>query len=211
MFSTAGINTEEKKSVSQFMGYAEQEAKINSISVKTSGKGSKNIVFNMETRPVDTVANKGFTPHADATAGGQIARINMYSFWQKDLDVEGSDNNKKFVTDIGYLADKLGVRAKVDAITGVSSLEEYVEKLNSILTNIYRFWKITVEEYAKSTGGVGRNYSLGTWPASKGEHRFICCADKAGMVKFNPQYDYKKAEVPQEASTGTGDSSDLPF
>lgn len=210
-FGTKGVDTTEKVGASQFMGYGEQEAKINSITIKTSGTGSKNIVFNMETRPIDTSKLKGFTPHADATNGGQVGRVQMYSYWQKTLATEGGEDSLKFSKDIGYIADKLGVREQVDAIQA-SSLEEYVEKLNGVLTSKFLFWKIVVQEYSKPAGGVGLNYSLGTWPAAKGEHRFIACSNLPGKVKFDKEnsFDYKKAEAPAEV-TSNGTTDDLPF
>jgi hypothetical protein len=203
MFKTAGVDTTEKQTASQFMGYGEQEAKINKIEIKTSSKGSQNIVLNMETRPIDTTKLKGFTPHTDSTNGGQIARVNMYNFWQKELEVENSANNQKFVRDLGLIADKLGVRAQLDDVQA-DSLQDYIQKLNSVLTGKFLFWKIVVEEYSRPDKSPGLNYSLGRWSKES-----IACATERGKIKFDKEnnFDYKKAEAPVEAEV----TNDLPF
>ena len=203
-FSSKGVDSAEKKGISQFFAFGAQELMINGLEVKTSGTGSKNIQFNMETRPVNTSTYPDYKTHADAKNGGQIGRANMYAVWQKDLDVQDSQNNVKFIRDISLIADKLGVRTQLDAIN-TDSFDEYVAQASAVLSNgTYRWYKVCVEEYPRDGKAAGQKYWLGRYSKET-----IVCAETADKVKFDKtnSYDYKKAETPVTPEV----TNDMPF
>lgn len=207
-FNTKGLDTTEKKGASQYFGYGEQELKINKFEVKTAKTGAKNVTLYMETRPINAALLPDFEPHADATSGGQIGKCSMYQYWLKDVNDENSESHQKFMRDIGTIADKMGVRSQIDAITA-NDFDAYVETLNSILTGKYKFWKIVVEEYFREGKAPGTKYSLGRYSKEN-----ICCADEKGKVKFDKEnsYDYKKMETPDSTPLDTKKvTDDLPF
>ncbi len=209
-FKTRGVDTTETQGASQYFGYGEQELMINSLEVKTASTGSKKVILHMESRPIDTQKLPGFTPHEDSTNGGQIGRVSMHTAWLKDVDDENSEAHKKFIKDIGTIADKMGVRDQVDSITA-TEFDNYVEALNGILTGKFKFWKITVEEYHREGKSPGTSYSLGRYSKAS-----ICCANEKGKVKFNKEdaYDYKKVVPVDNTALDTASAppkNDLPF
>ena len=203
-FNSTGIKVEEKKSASQYFGYGEQELKINKLEVQTSKTGSKKVVLHMESRPVNTNSYPDFKPHAEATNNGQIGKASMHGYWLKDVNDTNSDSHKLFMKDVVLISDKMGVREKLDAISA-NDFDDYVNQLNNVITGVYKFWKINVEEYPREGKQPGTKYSLGRYSKET-----ICVADVPGKIKFdkNNAYDYKKIEAP----VSTPESSDgLPF
>lgn len=203
-FNTTGVKSEEKKAASQYFGWGEQELKINKFEVQTSKTGSKKVVLHMESRPVSTSTYPDFKAHADSTNGGQIGKASMYGYWLKDVNDENSPSHKMFQKDVVLIAEKMGVREKLDNISA-EDFDDYVNKLNSVLTGVYKFWKITVEEYPREGKQPGTKYALGRYSKET-----ICVADVPGKIKFdkNNAFDYKKVEAPAES---TQDTDGLPF
>lgn len=148
MFGTNGVSTASVPSA--YIRYGIQNVKVNDFEVAVALSGSKRIVANIESKPIEV---EGFKADKVATNGGQIGRV-AFSSWIKD----GSPHAAKVIEDInkdmGILGDKLGVRKAVDAIKS-DSLEDFVEQLNNVLCGEFFWLAITAEEYQKKDAEPG--------------------------------------------------------
>jgi hypothetical protein len=138
MYGGVTYNTEDKK-ISQYLTYGNQEVMITGFEIKTASTGSKQVTFKLE----GPCTEPGFTPHQDAQFNGRIGKVKFSSYFK-----DGSQGAQDFQKDIQVIADKLGLKDKIVTITA-NSLEEYVEKVVSLLGGKPFYMSITGEEYAR--------------------------------------------------------------
>jgi len=150
-FSTKGVDTKER-GVSQYLTYGVQMAALTGFTLKESKSGKKMVVLNLEG---PKVTDKGFEPHADAKLGGKVGRVQFTIF----IDETNAEKVSEVITNIGMIADKLGVREKVDAIEA-NNLEGYFNKIMPIMRGKYAWWAVTGEEYEKDGGKIGISLGL---------------------------------------------------
>jgi hypothetical protein len=135
MFGTAGVDTAERSGTSKYLNHGINKAKINALVVeKAKNTESRRIVFFLEGEPI---ADKSF--EGIDGAKGRVGKM-ATSYMKEDKSY------KDFMRQIGVIADKLGVRPSVDAITA-NSIEEYVAKVSTFLTNKFLWWNIGAEEW----------------------------------------------------------------
>lgn len=138
MFGTKGVSTEERSNVSKYLNHGINKAKINSIVVeKARNTESRRIVFMLEGSPI---TDKGF----EGIDGAKGSVGKMVTNYMK-TDAQYQD----FIRQIGVLADKLGVRAQIDAITA-SNIEEYINNVSPFLIGKFLWWNIGAEEYKRN-------------------------------------------------------------
>lgn len=202
MYGGVTYNTEDKK-VSQYLTYGNQEVMITGFEIKTATTGSKQVTFKME----GPCAEPGFTPHQEAQFGGRIGKVRFSSYFQ-----DGSQGAQDFQRDIQVIADKLGLKDKIVTITA-KSLEEYVEKVVSLLGGKSFYLSITGEEYAREGKQPG---------ILLGKRRYGFAASIAeGLTHLKPfdktsPYDYKPLVVADREPVAVGgdipaSALDLPF
>jgi hypothetical protein len=135
IFNTNGVDTTERVGGSKYLNHAINKAKINSIVVeKAKQTESRRVVFYLEG---DAIADKSF--EGIDGAKGRVGKM-ATSYMKEDKSY------KDFMRQIGVIADKLGVRPSVDAISA-SSIEEYIAKVSPFLTGKFLWWNIAAEEW----------------------------------------------------------------
>jgi len=186
-FSTKGVDTTERSGVSQYLTYGVQMAALTGYNLKESKTGKKMVVLNLES---PKVTDKGFEPHADAKLGGKVGRVQFTIF----IDETNPEKVSEVITNIGIIADKLGVREKVDAVEA-NNLDDYFKKVMPIVRGKYAWWAVTGEEYAKDGGKVGITLGLRRFG-------FIASMEEgeAHMRPFDKKnvYDYKALAAPSK-------------
>lgn len=198
-FSTKGISTQSKpKKVSKYISYGNNLLKINDITVKTAQSGSKQLILNVETKPID---DPTFEPEM-----GYEGRVGKVAFPGVYIKLDDEKALENFYVDVATIAEKLGVRDQLDQINA-DSFDEYIDQLKDIFKGKYAYWAIAGEEYVKATGGVGiklktRRYKF-IASLSEGEQGL-------GAFDASQTYNFKKTELP-DAQPATNESGGLPF
>lgn len=142
MFTTQGIDTDKKSKASKYLEFGgPQNLKINEITIETAKTGSKRAVFHMEGRPMNTPDWEG-----ENGAAGRVGRVRTR--YMK------SDGYQDFLIDIGIIADKLGIRSKIDAIKA-DNFEDFISQLNQNITGKFLWFVLACEEYPKQNGTIG--------------------------------------------------------
>lgn len=186
-FSTKGKDTSERSGVSQFLTYGVQMAAITGLTTREASTGKKMYSLNLEG---PKVTENGFEAHEDAKMGGKVGRVQFTIY----VDGNNQDQNNEIITNIGIIADKLGVREKVDAVEA-TSLDEYLTKVLPLIRGKYAHWAITGEEYEKADGKIGiilklRRYGFVASMEEGEEH--LRPFDKTNL------YDYKAVAAPSK-------------
>jgi hypothetical protein len=202
MYGGVTYNTEDKK-VSQYLTYGNQEVMITGFEIKTAATGSKQVTFKME----GPCTEPGFTPHQEAQFGGRIGKVRFSSYFK-----DGSQGAQDFQRDIQVIADKLGLKDKIVTITA-SSLEEYVEKVVSLLGGKSFYLSVTGEEYAREGKQPGiilgkRRYGFAASIAEGINH--LKAFDKANPYDYKPLAVADAEPIPVNGEIPVG-SIDLPF
>lgn len=179
MYSTARVNTGKTK-LGQFIGYGISLLRINSLEVqKARTSDSKRIVFHMETEAVDIPGFEG----ADG-AKGQVGRV-------MTIYMNNKEREEEFQAMAAVIAEELGVRKEVDQISA-TTLEEFVDQLNKLITGKFAWFVVTAEEYAR-TGrkpGIVLHFARFNFVASKERGPDSLTFDKS------KHYHYKAIAVP---------------
>ena len=202
MYGGVTYNTEDKK-ISQYLTYGNQEVMITGFEIKTASTGSKQVTFKLE----GPCTEPGFTPHQDAQFNGRIGKVRFSSYFK-----DGSQGAQDFQKDIQVIADKLGLKDKIVTITA-NSLEEYVEKVVSLLGGKSFYMSITGEEYAREGKQPG---------VVLGKRRYGFAASIAeGLAHLKPfdktsPYDFKPLTLADAEPIAAGgdipaSALDLPF
>lgn len=191
-FSTKGVSTEEKRVSSPFINYGVQMLMLTGLEVKTAQTGRKMFVFNVES---PTINEEGFTPNVDAKKGGKVGKL-PFTIYIDDTDEKAAS---ELIRNIGIIADKLGVREKVDAIEA-NDAENYLKAVLPILRGKFAWWVVTAEEYLNGEGKV--KYTLGLR-----RYGFIASMEEGEshlkpFDKSNP-YDYKPIATPSKDPDNT--------
>ncbi len=200
-FGTKEVESAPSSGVGQFIRPGKQELIITDMTTKESSKGSKSVIFSVETPPVE---DENFEPHEDAKNGGKIGTVST-------IFLASEKTQEMFNRTMAQLGDALGVRKKLDNISA-EDIEEYVTKVKKIVKGKKAWFLISGEEYEKdSEGNVGLALKLKAYFAvAKNE------SDLQDLDKSNP-FHYQAVESkgsPQKEDTkkqeeGSGD--DMPF
>lgn len=223
MFNTKGVKNSESGSIRPYLTYGINHAKINKIEVqKAANTDSKRIIFYLEG---DVVADNEFVGVDGAK--GPVGK--MTSGYMK------SDKQyKDFLTQISVIADKMGVRAVVDAIED-STIEGYIAKVAPFICGKFAWWNIGAEEYQKGRynlkllkfGFIKSDSEVNPESLKKDKWVNAELSNNAGVVvlKFDPDNKFhltkfvevsvddfaaKPAKVPEIPSFKDSDD-DLPF
>ncbi len=145
----------------------------------------------MEGRPVTTPGWQG-----EDGAAGQIGKVRS-SYMKSD------ESYNNFLTDIGIIADKIGIRAQVDAIKA-ENFDDYINQLNKYITGKYLWLVVTGEEYPKQDGttGVVLHFRRYGFVASQAEGK-----DHLKPFDKGNKWDFK----PYVAETEHASKDDMPF
>lgn len=134
-FGTKNVDTTERSGVSKYLHYGIVMAKITGITVeKAKSTESKRIVFHMEGAPIMDKSFEGI----DGAKGAVCKMATSY--------MNADKSYQDFMRQIGVIADKLGVRPQVDAITA-STIEQYIAQVAPYFTGLFAWWCIGAEEY----------------------------------------------------------------
>lgn len=134
-------NSTTKKAIGKWLTIGNYELNIKAIESKLSAnEQSTQVIFRVETPKVE---EEGFVPVEGAT--GIVGTIRTI-YLKHDAQV------KEFVDNMALLADKLGVRAEVDAISA-DTITEYVKALEPIVKDKFFFGRVTGEQYIREADG----------------------------------------------------------
>ena len=186
-FSTRGVDTVERGSISQFINPGVQVLTITGLDEKVASTGKKQFSFNVETPKVEEV---GFEAHEDSKIGGKIGRVGFTIY----MDDTNESQVEELIKNVGIIADKLGVRDQVDAIEAASS-ENYLKAVLPLFRGKFAWWAVTGEEYLNKEEKVRTSLGLRRFG-------FIASMEE-GETHLRPfdkenQYDYKHIAVPDE-------------
>lgn len=200
-FDSAGLITEDKKyGPSKYISYGIQDLKINNLEVKVASTGSKQIILSVEGKPVSDPLFEGLDG-----AQGPVGKIKtMYVKEEQEGDI-----TKIFAK----IADSIGVRDKLDAITGVTSLEDYVSKALKVLSGKFASYVVATEQYIGTDGKAKNSFRFPKydWVEKSGTEPSSLKFDKAN------KYHFKEATIPDNIGTSKSATavkqpdSDLPF
>lgn len=180
--------------ISPYMDLGDQSAFIKSIELKEARSGSKQVIFHMESEPVDV---PGFKPVDDAK--GRVGRV-AASIYLKDDEAK-----MMWVTErILPIAISLGVREKVDSIE-TSSFEEYITKVEEVLKNKPTKWLIGGEEYANQQGDIKVKLRLPRYNFVGATVQEFDKSNKYHYTTFNPGNNFTSSDTAQNSA------DDLPF
>lgn len=203
--STKGVDTTtEVRKPSKFIAYGIQELMITGIKVNVSSTGTGSFVtsFQMETPPVTDPTFEGFEG-----AKGKIGKVQFPRIYVKP---DNAVHMQELVKNIGIIADKLGVRAEVDAIewTEDMTIEKYFQVIENLFKGKYAMWKVCGEEQFKNDGSgkTSLRLALAKW----GFVQTVESYKVKPEITFdkNNKWDFKPAVAPDAVSSGT---DDLPF
>lgn len=142
-FGTKEVKEREMKG--KYITYGKQKLKINSLTIEEAKSGSKRVCFHMETEPVTLEGWQG-----DNGAKGQVGRVRTV-YMKPDRE----DQHQEFNENINYIAKAMGVKEEVKALGQMNNIEEFVEKLNNIITGKYAWFLVKGVEYQKGDGTTG--------------------------------------------------------
>lgn len=185
-FSTKGHAVEEKSYVSSYLEPGIHVAKIQKVEFITANSGTQGVLITHEGKPMDELQGKGQTAET--------------KYWM-------SEKAWPYTKDrLVIIADKLGVREKLDAIEA-SSAEEYAQALNSIFAGKAARWKFAGEEIA------GKEGKKNWFKASLANFAFcepLSVEESDSKLKFDEddKYDMKRLEATDvETTTDSEDES----
>ncbi len=141
MFNTKEVKTTNKNYISKYLNPGQHLVKINKITPKTASTGTSQLQFEVETEPVTT---EGFVPAEGYS--GQVGTV-------KTVYIANQDQEQQIAGIISSLADELGVREAVDAISA-DNIQDYATALSSIVCNgEYVYMTINGREYMNNSSG----------------------------------------------------------
>ncbi len=146
MFNTKEVTTKQTtNSLNKYLSWGISEVKINKIVAHKAKTGNYQLKFEVETPPVTT---EGFVPAEGYF--GQVGTVSTQYINKPEVE-------SKVASLIADLANELGVREEVDAITS-ETYEEYCDKLTQIVSGKYLYLSINGREYVNdNTGKKGTN------------------------------------------------------
>jgi len=126
MFNTQGTDTTERAGVSKFISPGVHVCKIKNVEYFTSsGQGTPGLKMILETKPVEGLLDD---------AGNKVGQTADHTMWLSEkawsyTNSKGNEGGTK--VNLAIIADKLGVRAELDAISA-STPEEYVKAVAAL-------------------------------------------------------------------------------
>lgn len=138
MITTEGVK--QQSGTGKYLYIGRYTVKINEITSRKSAAGtSTQVSFKVETPPITQQGWEG----ADGAAG-QVGTVNT-------IYMKTPEQVNEFVGQLALLADKLGVREKVDAINA-DTVEDYIAKVAPLISGEYFWGRIVGEQYMKNDG-----------------------------------------------------------
>lgn len=185
MFNTKDVKTTNNNTLGKYLSWGISEVKINKITPRKASTGNYQLQFEVETPPVTT---EGFTPAEGYT--GQVGTVST-SYINKP---EAEATVAALIAD---LANELGVREQVDAITS-ESYEEYCEKLTQVVSGKYLYLAINGKEYVNNnTGKKGVSLQFPKFKIWASKDKF---EEKGESALYKPSL-WKLEESPSTQST----------
>jgi len=192
MFNTK--NAQAPVAISPYMELGDQFATIKSIELKEARSGSKQVIFQMETDPVEVA---GFKPVDDAK--GKVGRV------QASIYLKDDSAKMAWVTErVLPIAIELGVREQMDAIEK-PTFEEYVVEVEKLLKDKRLKWLIGGEEYVNQNGDVRVKLRL---PRYNFIGDTVKPFDKTDKYHYSP---YVAQGAYMGSGAGAAAADDLPF
>lgn len=202
MFNTKGVRNPESGSVRPYLSYGINHAKINKIEVQKAARSeSRRVVFYLEGDPVSDETFVGVEG-----AKGPVGRMSS-NYMSTDK------HYKDFLSQISVIADKMGVRAVVDAIED-STIEGYLAKVSPFICGKFVWWNIGAEEYQKGKfnlrllkyGFVKSDAEVDVDTLVKDRWINTDLSNKAGVVvlKFDPTNRFHLSKFVEASRDGDG-------
>ena len=193
MFNTKGVEGPKQKQ-SSYMSVGDQVAMIKSIELKEARSGSKQVVFHMETPPIE---DADFKPVEGAK--GAVGRVQA-SIYLKD------DNAKvQWVTErMLPIAESLGIREDLDKIES-ANFEDYISKIENLLKDKPHTWLIGGEEFVNQKAEIRVRLMLPRYNFVGDVPKF----NKADKYHFRPYVD--TSDYTGSANNEGAATDDLPF
>lgn len=136
MFGTEGANDKDGMTIPKFITVGPNELKIVKFDVAWSKNGKFKVLANLETKPV----GGDFEGWEDAK--GQVGRVDF------SIYTDGKDGYQKQATDkIAIIANTMGIREEVDAIRGITKVDDYLAAITKIFKGKYAWFLVGGEEY----------------------------------------------------------------
>jgi hypothetical protein len=224
MFGTKEINVEERKSLG--IGVGILKLAIMDYNLKTSSTGKKLLEFIVED---DTpVGADGY--EQEGTLYGKVKSTNKSGRAAVTIyfDVTDAATIGTIQRSFATIADKVGVRPQLDAITA-SSLEEFLNKAIPVIKGKYAWFMLAGEEYVSAAGNKGISRMFKTF--GKEDTKIMIVRPVEGSVfegDYNKQtlttegksltwertnpYDYKPLATPDAEPVDTSNTTNpLPF
>lgn len=201
MFDSSIVNTEEKKfGSSKYISYGIQQLKFNKLEIKVASTGSKQIIFYAEGPAIKEEGFEGIDG-----AKGAVGRIKtMYMKPEQESNL---------IMMFAKIADGMGVRAELDAIKS-SSLEDYIAKVEKVITGKFANFVVSGEGYINNTSGKV-NYNLGfpkyDFVEAIGVEKSRLKFDKANSYHFKDAVIPTNIGTPESKTAVKADEDTLPF
>jgi len=192
-FSTKGHEVTEKEYISEYIKPGIHVAKVKSVEYVESAGGTKGIRFIHEGKPMSELDGKG-----------QIAETTLWM----------SEKAWPYTKDrLVVMADKLGVREKLDAISSDNE-SEYAIALNSVFGGKAARWKfsgVEIEGKMDEEKGEKKPNWVKAELASFGFCESLNIPENESKLKYDPanKYDFKRLPVAdiEHASTMNGSAT----
>lgn len=202
MYQTSDLDTSDKKfGPSKYVTFGVQELKINSLDIKVASTGSKQVIFNVESKPV---TEDGF--EGDNGALGRVGRIS--TMYMKP------EQEKEILFVFAKIADALGVRAELDkVVSSATSFENLIEVVTKVISGKFANFTVATEQYLNNEGKVRNSLRFP-------KYDFV---EKIGTTPSRMKFDeanshhFKKAVIPDNIGTSSSKTAvkapldDLPF
>jgi len=199
-FGTKGHEVEEKEYTSPYIKGGICVARITKIEYHTSQSGKEAVAIFHETKPVDGLVDET----------GKTMGLKAETRWWMSANAWPYTKDRLVI-----MADKLGVRDALDAIT-VESAQDYAMALNSVFAGKVARWKFSEEEIQGGLDDTGKQKN-NWWKAQLSAFGF--CEDHTipeaeSKLKWVETNKYDKKYLPESdaptasASANDGGSSD---
>jgi len=209
-YSTAGRDggSLDQVQVRNWLGYGIHKAAITGFEIKIAQTGTEQVCLNFETPKIE---KEGFKADQKAVRGGKTAFKMAFGPYQKTEEQEA-----EFLNKIDLVAQKLGLKKEVDAISA-DSLVEYMTEFVAVVKMQDAYWKFIGKEYQNSKGEIKVFSEVARFGFIKsideikeiildehGEIKELRPVDKsATIMKFdiNYKHDFVKLIVSQDAAS----------
>lgn len=141
MINTTNVKTTSNTQLSKYLSPGQYKVKVTNVIPHQSKTGSYKLKFELETEPV---TQEGFIPVEGKY--GQIGTVHTVFMSNPDMEAQVSQI-------VAGLADALGVRDAVNALSGDLTYDEWTQQLTEIVKDQYFWVTLNGKEYINPTSG----------------------------------------------------------